>query len=138
MWRSIGVAVSSDGINFKKYSGNPVLTWFPNKYGEEGAVSSGVILDQDGNVVLYYGANTKESATTVNSDGRVAVSQDGFVFEDRGVVLDGKSPGVWGSGDEVFPVGAIYHQGRWIVYYIPNGVPQSGQLGLLMVSSSIN
>jgi hypothetical protein len=130
MWRSIGVAVSSDGINFKKYSGNPVLTWFPNKYGEEGAVSSGVILDQDGNVVLYYGANTKESATTVNADGRVAVSQDGFVFEDRGVVLDGKSPGVWGSGDEVFPVGAIYHQGRWIVYYTPNGVPQSGQLGV--------
>jgi hypothetical protein len=130
MWRSIGAAVSSDGINFKKYSGNPVLTWFPNKYGEEGAVSSGATLNQDGNVVLYYGANTKESATTVNSDGRVAVSQDGLTFTDRGLVLDGKNPNLWGSGDEVFPVGAIQDNGRWIVYYIPNGVAQSGQLGV--------
>jgi sucrose-6-phosphate hydrolase SacC (GH32 family) len=81
MWRAIGVAVSSDGINFKKYTGNPVLTWFPNKYGEEGAVSSGVTLDKDGNVVLYYGANTQESATTVNADGRVAVSPDGLSFQ---------------------------------------------------------
>jgi hypothetical protein len=130
MWRAIGVAVSSDGINFKKYTGNPVLTWFPNKYGEEGAVSSGVTLDKDGNVVLYYGANTQESGTTVNADGRVAVSPDGLSFKDRGVVLDGKSSGVWAAGDEVFPVGAINDQGRWIVYYIPNGVPQSGQLGV--------
>jgi hypothetical protein len=130
MWRSIGAAVSSDGINFKKYSSNPVLTWFPNEYGEEGAVSSGVSLDQDGNVVLYYGANTKESALTVNADGRVAVSQDGLTFIDRGLVLDGKNPSLWGSGDEVFPVGAIYDQDRWIVYYIPNGVAQSGQLGV--------
>jgi hypothetical protein len=130
MWRSIGAAVSSDGINFKKYSGNPVLTWFPNKYGEEGAVSSGATLNQDGNVVLYYGANTKESDTTVNANGRVAVSQDGLSFTDRGLVLDGKNPSLWGSGDEVFPVGAIQDNGRWIVYYIPNGVAQSGQLGV--------
>jgi hypothetical protein len=130
MWRAIGVAVSSDGINFKKHTGNPVLTWFPNKYGEEGAVSSGVTLDKDNNVVLYYGANRQESATTVNADGRVAVSKDGLSFSDRGVVLDGKSPTVWGSGDEIFPVGAIFDRGRWIVYYIPNGVPQSGQLGV--------
>ena len=130
MWRAIGAAVSSDGINFKKYSGNPVLTWFPNENGEEGAVSSGVTLGEDGNVVLYYGANTKESATTVNSNGRVAVSQDGLAFNDRGLVLDGKNPSLWGSGDEVFPVGAIQDNGRWIVYYIPNGVAQSGQLGV--------
>lgn len=130
MWRGIGVATSSDGIRFKKYRGNPILTWFPNKNGEEGAVSSGVALAEDGAIVLYYGANTQESATTVNANARLAVSQDGLHFEDKGVVLDRTNPAVWGSGDEIFPVGAIHHEGRWIVYYIPNGVAQSGQLGV--------
>jgi len=40
-WRSIGVAISPDGINFTKHSDNPVITWFPNGNGEEGAVSGG-------------------------------------------------------------------------------------------------
>jgi hypothetical protein len=130
MWRSIGVAVSEDGINFKKYPGNPILTWFPNKNGEEGAVSSGVTLGNSNDIVLFYGANTEESATTVNADARVAVSQDGLNFVDRGIVLDRTNSKVWGFGDEIFPVGAIHDNGRWIVYYIPNGVPQSGKLGV--------
>jgi hypothetical protein len=130
MWRSIGVAVSEDGINFKKYSGNPILTWFPNKNGEEGAVSSGVTLGDSNEIVLFYGANTEESATTVNADARVAVSQDGLNFIDKGIVLDRTNSKVWGFGDEIFPVGAIHDNGRWIVYYIPNGVPQTGKLGV--------
>jgi hypothetical protein len=130
MWRSIGVAVSDDGVNFTKYAGNPVLTWFPNKNGEEGAVSSAVTLAEDGAIVLYYGANTEETNTTVNADARAAISQDGLHFEDLGVVLDHSNPQVWGYGDEVFPVDAIFDNGRWIVYYIPNGVPQSGKLGV--------
>jgi hypothetical protein len=130
MWRSIGVAISTDGINFTKYTANPILTWFPNNNGEEGAVSSGATVGEDGMITLYYGANTEESGTTVNANGRVAVSSDGLTFNDLGVVLNHTNPLVWGYGDELFPVDAIYDQGRWVVYYIPNGVLQSGQLGV--------
>lgn len=130
MWRAIGVATSTDGIHFTKYEGNPVLTWFPNQYGEEGAVSSGVTLGEQGEKILFYGANTQESPITVNADVRVASSLDGFNFTDLGVALNRKDRSVWGSGDELFSVDAIYDSGKWIVYYIPNGTPESGLLGV--------
>ena len=130
LWRSIGVATSSDGINFSKYEGNPVLTWFPNQYGEEGAVSSGVTIGEQNETFLFYGANTQESDITVNADIRVASSIDSFNFTDLGVVLDRKDRSVWGSGDEIFVVDAIYDNGQWIVYYIPNGSLESGKLGV--------
>jgi hypothetical protein len=130
LWRAIGVATSPDGMNFTKYDGNPIITWFPNEEGEEGAVSGGVTLNEDGEFILYYGANTALNSTTVNADGRLAVSQDGLMFTDQGVVLDHRDVSVWGFGDELFPIMTIQNQGEWLVYYIPNGSPQSGNLGL--------
>lgn len=130
LWRSIGVATSTDGIHFTKYAGNPVITWFPNQYGEEGAVSSGITLDEKGETILFYGANTKEGPITVNADARAAFSLNGFDFVDLGVVLNRRDSFVWGSGDELFPVTAIHDSGRWIIYYIPNGVSESGLLGV--------
>jgi hypothetical protein len=129
-WRAIGVATSSDGINFIKSSSNPIVTWFPNNNGEEGAVSGGVTLDDNGEIVLYYGANTEQSATLVNADGRLATSVDGLNFTDRGVVLDHKDGSVWGSGDELFPIIAFHDAAQWFVYYIPNGTLQRRQLGV--------
>lgn len=130
LWRAIGVATSDDGIHFLKSESNPVLTWFPNQQGEEGAVSSGVTLDEEGTVFLYYGANSYVTKTTVNADVRVASSRDGLNFSDLGTVLEHNARTVWASGDELFAVDAIYDSGQWIVYYIPNGTPQSGQLGV--------
>ncbi len=130
LWRAIGVATSQDGIHFTKYEGNPILTWFPNQNGEEGAVSSGVTLGDNGEVMLFYGANTEESATTVNADVRVASSFDGSNFTDLGIVLSREDRSVWGYGDELFVVDAIYDSGQWIVYYIPNGTTESGLLGV--------
>src|SRR5688572_16112845 len=53
LWRAIGVATSSDGTHFTKYESNPVLKWFPNQSGEEGAVSSGVTLAEQGETFLF-------------------------------------------------------------------------------------
>lgn len=135
LWRAIGVATSSDGIHFSKYEGNPILEWFPNQNGEEGAVSSGVTLRDNGEVMLFYGANTEESNTTVNADIRIASSSDGVNFTDLGIVLDHNDRSVWGSGDELFSVDAIYDQGQWIVYYIPNGTSKSSMLGVAFGAS---
>jgi hypothetical protein len=130
LWRAIGVATSQDGIHFTKYESNPILTWFPNQNGEEGAVSSGVTLGEQGETILFYGANTQESPITVNADVRVASSLDGFNFTDLGIALNRSDPNVWGSGDELFVVDAIYDSGTWITYYIPNGVAESDLLGV--------
>lgn len=130
LWRAIGVATSPDGVNFTKYEGNPIFTWFPNQNGEEGAVSSAVTLGEDGSIYFYYGANIEQDEIHVNADGRVAVSENGFDFTDLGVALDFRDASLWGSGDELFPVLALRDHNRWIVYYIPNGTLQSGKLGV--------
>jgi chitodextrinase len=129
-WRAIGVATSPDGINFTKSDSNPVVVWFPTMEGEEGAASGGATLDESGEIVLYYGANTAETSTLVNADARMATSMDGHHFTDQGIVLDYQDRSLWGSGDEIFPIIAIQDAGRWFVYYIPNGTPQKGKLGV--------
>jgi hypothetical protein len=130
MWRAIGVATSKDGVHFSKYANNPVLTWYPTQNGEEGAVSSGITLDEGGKFHLFYGANTEQSTTSITADARLATSLDGFTFTDQGVVLRHNDGSVWGSGDELFPVDAIYDQGQWLVYYLPNGTALTGKLGV--------
>lgn len=81
-------------------------------------------------MVAYYGANTAVTPSLVNADGRLAVAADGMAFTDQGMVLDHASSSVWGSGDELFPVLALEHDSRWLLYYIPNGTPEQGQLGV--------
>jgi hypothetical protein len=129
-WRSIGLATSSDGVHFSKYAANPVLTWFPKNNLEEGAVSAGAFLDATGEIALYYGANTWAGGRSVNADGRLAVSYDGFHLSDEGIVLDHKDSSIWGAGDELFPIIGFHDAGRWFTYYIPNGTPQKGRLGV--------
>jgi hypothetical protein len=129
-YRGIGVATSQDGIHFTKFPDNPVLTWYPNNWLEEGAVSGGATLIPFGEIVMYYGANTKKTKMTVNADGRLAVSADGLNFSDHGVVLDHKNKAIWGSGDELFPIIAFQARENWYVYFIPNGTQHKGKLGL--------
>lgn len=117
--RALGVATSTDGIRFQKYSGNPILMFLPNQNEEEGIFSAGSTLDRQGNIVLYYGAMNagSKTSTQVTSDVRVALSGDGLRFRDTGVVLSYHDHKVWGRGDELFPLGAFHTHGKWHVYY---------------------
>jgi hypothetical protein len=130
MWRTIGVATSSDGLSFTKYAQNPVLTYFPTNNSEEGATSTAPVFGDNGEIVMYFGANTATSTSLVNADGRFATSTDGFNFTDQGIVLNHALKSVWGYGDEIYPIIAIHDAGKWIVYYLPNGTAQSHKLGV--------
>lgn len=128
--RAIGVATSSNGLQFTKHAGNPVLNWAPSKGIEEGAVSCGADVSASGTIWMYFGGNEEVSSTQVNADGRYATSSDGLSWQEQGVVLDHAKSSVWGSGDELFPVIALMSAGNYYAYYIPNGVPQKGKLGV--------
>jgi hypothetical protein len=129
-WRAIGVATSPDGINFTKYSGNPVVAQFPNNRSDEGAVSGAVALSDGGEFLLYYGLNTAESGPGVYADGWLATSSDGLNFGASSVVLGHRDGSLWGSGDQLYPIIAFRDGDQWFVYYIPWGTPQHGQLGV--------
>jgi hypothetical protein len=135
------LATSNDGINFQKDPSNPVVTHSPNNSIEEGAVSCGVSMNSS-EMVMYYGANTVTSPTSpyVNANGVVATSTDGRNFNDQGIALRYNDSTLWGSGDEVFPVMSFRspETNRWIVYYIPNGVPETRTLGVAWGTSMLN
>jgi hypothetical protein len=127
--RAIGVATSTDGINWVKSTRNPVISWSSQGSIEEGAASSAAWVGEDGKIYIYYGANTG-TGCNVNASVRLAVSEDGENFQDLGEVLSGSDPNVWGSGDEIYPVGAYSYENQWYLYYIPNGVSLSRKLGI--------
>jgi hypothetical protein len=122
--RAIGVATSTDGVRFQKYEGNPIMTHQPYGGEEEGANSAGVTLDQDGRFVMVYGAAAGPRNGIV-ADARYAFSDDGLTFTDAGQALYHCDVGLYGAGDELFPVAVLRQEERWVVYYHPNGVPGS-------------
>ncbi|MCK5217163.1 MAG: hypothetical protein KAJ93_05215 [Methanosarcinales archaeon] len=131
--RKLGVATSSDGINFVKYSGNPILTFSPNGNEEEGIFSAGGFLDDSGEIILYYGAMDAGSSksTSVDGDIRLAVSNDGFDFTDIKDVVSHSDSSVWGFGDELFPLGAFYADEKYHVYYTLGGHTNDRALGIV-------
>jgi hypothetical protein len=130
--RAVGVATSRTGLDDFVKSSTPLIRWHPScpeNDCEEGAASAGAFVATSGEVHIYYGANTLETASTVNADGRLATSADGLSFVDRGVVLDHRNASIWGAGDELFPVVGVQGTDRFVTYYIPNGTGTNRTLG---------
>ncbi len=128
--RAIGLALSEDGIRFTKVAASPVLDWRPYDGGEEGAVAGAAVAQEDGTVLLFYGANTETGPASVSADTRLARSGDGVQFEDLGIVLDHRDTAIWGARDELFPILAFESDESWIVYYLPNGVLPARRLAV--------
>ncbi len=131
--RAIGVATSVDGIHFAKYADNPVITFLPHRNEEEGIFSVAAMIDDDGTILLYYGAMDAGNrySESVSGDIRLATSTDGYKFTDQGIVLSHSDRNVWGYGDEIFPVGAFRNGNKFYVFYIvANGMGIKWGLGL--------
>ena len=130
--RALGVATSTDGIHYKKFEGNPVLTHQPQNNQEEGVFSAGSILDHNGDILLYFGATLASNPTTesVQCNAGLAASKDGFHFENQGYVFYWNNPNVWGHGDEISPIGAYRNGDNINVYYIAKSGKVSWGLGV--------
>jgi len=124
--RRLGVATSSDGVHFTKHPSNPILEFSPFGCDEEGVFSVAPVV-VDSTVFLYYGgmhsAYRKSDCTSVNASIRVAISTDGIAFSNDEEVVNGKTAGCAGCGDEIYPVAAFRRDsdGIWFIYYNGGG-----------------
>ena len=73
----------------------------------------------NGEILLYAGVMTSFAASSVNDDGKLYTSNDGFNFTYVAKVLDHADGSIWGSGDEIDPLGVFKHpsNGEWWMYY---------------------
>lgn len=112
----IGLATSSDGINWTKYSGNPVLdTGSQGDWDQNNAFSPVVIYDGSKYKMWYAGSNdtnvrigmatssdgiswTKHSENPVLYDGGAGAWDDASIMT-RAVIFDGENYKMWYSGD---------------------------------------
>lgn len=81
------------------------------------------MLDDRNRVRLYYAACDAGSSISVSVtyDVRLTISEDGYSFNDMGVMLSHDDSRVWGYGDELFPVGVNESFEHTCLYYIAKG-----------------
>jgi len=129
--RKLGIATSTDGRDWTKHEGNPVLTFNPepehvNAY-EAGVFSAAAWYDADEQKIsVLYGAMTPSGADTVDIAVRLATSADGYSYTDHGEVIPANASG-WphtgGLDAETFPVGLWRaRDGEWLVWYSSKNV----------------
>jgi len=133
-YRKLGIATSTDGRNWTKYAGNPVLAFNPepghvNAY-EAGVFSAAAWYDAKARKIsLLYGAMTPSGGDTVDIAVRLATSTDGYRYTDRGEVIPANAPGWPHTGDldaETLPVGLWRTRGgEWLVWYSSKNVSRN-------------
>ncbi len=121
--RKLGLATSSNGIDFTKYEGNPILSWSPANNDEEGIFGAKALLIH-GEIHLYLNTVTAKDARTdqVWADVHLVTSHDGIHFSQPILVLDHSNSDIIGYGDELGPSGIMYNDGKWTLYYYAKGL----------------
>jgi hypothetical protein len=121
--RKLGLATSTNGIDFTKYNGNPILSWSPSSNDEEGIFGAKAVM-VDGKIYLYINTTSAENDFTdqVWADIHLVTSTDGKKFSKPILVLDHRNPDVIGYGDELGPTGILHNNGKWSLYYYAKGL----------------
>ncbi|HLX12200.1 MAG TPA: hypothetical protein VKS81_05255 [Bacteroidota bacterium] len=78
---NIGLATSTDGINWTKYSGNPIISHVPGTWKNDGAGSPQVSFDGSKYTMVYGGAINLNGGKVLGNLGE-AESPDGYTWTD--------------------------------------------------------
>jgi len=126
--RSIGYATSPDGINWTKYSGNPVLS--PQTGWESGGVGYQSVIKVTGGYLMFY---TGEAANALT--GR-AISPDGITWErySNNPVLPAGGIGEWDRNNYLGKVIAI--EDTLYMYYTGESNPGISGSAIGMATSN--
>jgi predicted GH43/DUF377 family glycosyl hydrolase len=126
--RSIGYATSPDGINWTKYSGNPVLS--PLTGWESGGVGYQSVIKMTGGYLMFY---TGEAANALT--GR-AISSDGITWErySNNPVLPAGGIGEWDRSNYLGKVIAI--EDTLYMYYTGESNPGISGSAIGMATSN--
>lgn len=115
-----GLATSTDGVNWTKFSGNPVITRGPSGSLDVLQVWQGDIIRYHGELLLYYSCGGPSQFKVC-----LANSTNGYNWTKQGLVL--QSAGGW-EGSHVHDPTATVVNDHIILYYLgENGVWQMGR-----------
>lgn len=135
----IGLATSTDGIRWAKYSGNPILKYDLDAFDYYGLTTPQVI--KDGNLWrMYYGGETR---TSVDSyiDICYAYSDDGVnwtKYADNPMINHGTPKSTW-DGRLAQPMSlARADNGTYLLYYRGKGTSEVSWLGLATSQDGVN
>jgi sucrose-6-phosphate hydrolase SacC (GH32 family) len=128
---AIGLATSTDGEEWTKYSGNPIF-----QHNGSASTSVGAVTVIDGNWVMIYTEPTTSGSPDKNLFRATAESPEGPWTNDADPVMVGTS-GRWDRN--VWPQSLIHVDDEYRLYYIGlNQFQQFPQIGLATSPDSIN
>jgi len=130
--RHIGLATSTDGLNYTKYSGNPIVRSRVDSYDYTNLMSPTVIYD-NGSFHMYYAGNKGNTGTNPQQDISIcyANSSDGYnwtKYTSNPVIAHGSPSTAW-NGFAVRPGVVFKESSTYKMYY--KGVGSTGGAGPL-------
>jgi len=141
---AIGLAKSADGVNFTKYSGNPVITFRPTGDAEECPEFPQAAVLNDGTIRMYWGGNTSIGGGMVRCDIYLSTSSDGIHWSSGTKVIDYHDIGS-GGGDEIWPIGLLHapggtasRTGNWHLWICGDRTPTGYSAKLAVSDNGIN
>jgi len=129
-FRAIGVCTSTDGVNFTKYAGNPIITYTTTGFTEieEGASIPTIYIDRTGTLHMWYGASKYYDVDQVDVDIRYRKSLDGYNWTNDTLVHAA-------TGTEYIPTSPMICGNQWNLYVLGPLTSGYGALGRLYGSS---
>jgi hypothetical protein len=136
--RHIGLATSSDGVNFTKYSGNPIVRSQVELY-DFSNIMSPVVLVEDGTFHMWYAGNNgnRFPADGANTNICYANSTDGVnwtKYASNPVISNDANNNAW-NGTDIRPCDVVKHGNSYILSYWGVG-KQTGLVHQLGISTS--
>jgi hypothetical protein len=133
----IGVATSTDGLNWTRYTSNPLLKSGIDTYDFYG-LSDPTVLVENGTWHMWYGGNRNGTSPDINIC--YATSTDGYSWSKHSgnpLMSNAGNNSAW-NGTEIRPRSVLTNGNDYWIYYSANGTSNVTCLGLMTSSDGVN